>query len=62
MLTMKPIMERAFELAASGKFRVPSEVCKALLEEGYTQSDVFTLGGKATTAQIRARCMKVAGE
>ena len=62
MLNRKPILERAFELAASGQFRIPSQVRKALLKEGYTQSDVFTLGGKATTAQIRARCMKVAGE
>lgn len=56
MLNRKPILERAFELAASGQFRIPSQVRKALLKEGYTQSDVFTLEGKATAAQLRERC------
>lgn len=56
MLNRKPILERAFELAASGQFRIPSHVRKALLKEGYTQSDVFTLEGKATAAQLRERC------
>lgn len=57
MLTRKPIIERAFELAASGRFRIPSQVRTALLKEGYTQSDVYTLEGKATAAQLKARCM-----
>lgn len=57
MLSKRPIIERAFELAASGKFKAPGQVRAALLKEGYTQSDVFTLEGKATAAQLRARCM-----
>lgn len=57
MQNRKPIIERAFELAASGKFRIPSQVRAALLKEGYTQSDVFTLEGRATAAQLRARCL-----
>jgi hypothetical protein len=57
MLNRKPIIVRAFELAASGDFSRPSQVRAALLKEGYTQSDTYTLQGKATAAQIRARCM-----
>ncbi len=57
MSDRKPIIERAFELADSGQFRIPSHVRKALLKEGYTQSDIFTLEGKATAAQLRARCL-----
>ncbi|MET4685152.1 hypothetical protein [Brevundimonas faecalis] len=56
MLLRKPIIERAFELASSGRFRIPSDVHKALLKEGYTQSDAFTLEGRATWAQLRERC------
>lgn len=50
------VIERAFELAESGRFRIPSEVRRALLKEGYTQSDVFGLEGKATWQQLRERC------
>lgn len=51
-----PVVERAFELADSGRFRLPSEVLKALLREGYTQSDVFGLEGRSTWSQLRERC------
>lgn len=51
-----PIIQRAFELAASGTFRNPSQVRHALVKEGYTQSDTFALEGKATRAQLLARC------
>lgn len=57
VLNRKPIIERAFELAESGKFRIPSQVRAALVKEGYTQSDTYTLEGKATAAQLKARCM-----
>lgn len=57
MLNRKPIINRAFELAASGEFKRPSHVRAALLKEGYTQSDTFALEGKATAAQLRARCL-----
>ncbi|MET4682681.1 hypothetical protein [Brevundimonas faecalis] len=58
MLQRKPIIERAFELAASGQFRIPSDVRKTLFKEGYTQSDVFTLEGRATWAQLRKLCLE----
>lgn len=54
----KSIVERAFELAATGQYRVPSEVRKALFKEGYTQSDAFTLEGRATWAKLRAICIE----
>ncbi len=56
------VIERALELADSGNFRVPSEVRRALLREGYTQSDVFGLEGKATWSQLRDRCGKAVGQ
>nr|WP_312053448.1 hypothetical protein [Brevundimonas diminuta] len=55
-MTQTSMIERALELADSGNFRVPSEVRRALLREGYTQSDVFGLEGKATWQQLRQRC------
>lgn len=56
MLSRTPTIERAFELADSGKFTIASAVREALIKEGYTQSDVFTLEGRATWAQLRDRC------
>lgn len=55
-MTQTPVVQRAFELADSGRFRIPSEVRRALVREGYTQSDVFGLEGKATWRQLRDRC------
>lgn len=57
MLLRTSAIERAFELADSGKFRIPSAVRTAMIAEGYTQSDVFTLEGRATWAQLRNRCL-----
>lgn len=54
----KPTIERAFELAESGVFRIPSEIKRALLAEGYTQSDTYTLDGKLTRTQLRALCLE----
>lgn len=51
-----PVIQRAFELADSGRFRIPSEVRRALVSEGYTQSDVFGIEGRATWRQLRERC------
>ncbi|MNR53816.1 hypothetical protein D3C85_1738920 [compost metagenome] len=50
------MIEEAFELARSGRYRVPSEVCKALVEQRYTQAELFQLEGKATWAHLRALC------
>lgn len=55
-MSQTPVVQRAFGLG-SGRCRIPSEVRRALLSEGYTQSDVFGLEGKATWAQLRLRCV-----
>jgi len=55
-----PVIQRAFELADSGRFRIPSEVRRALIGEGYTQSDVFGIEGRATWRQLRERCAQAA--
>ena len=55
-MVQTPVVQRAFELADSGRFRIPSEVRKALLQEGYRQSDVAGLEGKATWRQLRDKC------
>jgi hypothetical protein len=52
----KPVIERAFELAESGSFRIPSDVRKALVRERYTQSEIYGLEGKATWRQLREKC------
>jgi hypothetical protein len=52
----KPIIDRAFELAESGQCRIPSEIKRALLAEGYTQADAYALEGKLTRSQLMARC------
>lgn len=57
-----PVIERAFELADSGRFRIPSEVRRALLSEGYAQSDVFGIEGRATWRQLRERCGRAVGK
>jgi len=49
-------MVRAFELAHSGRFRIPSEVRKALISDRYTQAELFQLEGKATWRQLRTLC------
>lgn len=51
----KPVIERAFELAESGSFRIPSDVRKALVRERYTQSEIYGLEGKATWRQLREK-------
>ncbi len=51
-----PVLERAFELARSGQFRIPSQVRSALVVEGYAQSDIFQLEGRAAWAQLRRLC------
>lgn len=56
MLHNKPVIERAFEFADSGRCRIPSEVRKALAKDGYTQADLIALEGKAIWAQLRQRC------
>lgn len=40
----------------SGNFRIPGEVRKALIREGYTQSEIYGLKNKATWRQLREKC------
>ncbi|MNI95087.1 hypothetical protein D3C73_1532970 [compost metagenome] len=54
---LKPVTERAFELADSGRFRTPSQITRALIHEGYTRLDTSGLAGKATWRQLRSRCV-----
>lgn len=56
MLKSKSVIERAFELADTGRFCMLQELRRALIAEGYTQSDVFVLEGRTTAAQLYARC------
>lgn len=51
-----PVIERAFELARSGRFRIPSEIRKAMITDRYTQAELFQLEGKATWRQLRTLC------
>lgn len=55
MIEKRPVIEEAFQLARSGRYRLPSEVREALGER-YTQAELFQLEGKATWAQLRALC------
>jgi len=55
-MTRRPVIEEAFELARSGRYRVPSEVRKALVERRYTQAELFQLEGKATWGRLRTLC------
>jgi hypothetical protein len=51
-------MERAFELARSGKFATITEIKKCLKHEGY---DPATITGPTLTAQIRELISKTKG-
>lgn len=55
MIEKRPVIEEAFQLARSGRYRLPSEVREALGER-YTQAELFQLEGKATWAQLRTLC------
>lgn len=50
------VLERAFELANSGRFRLPSEVRAVLAAEGYPTSEVFLLEKGATWSRLRTVC------
>ena len=51
----KTLLERAFELAASGKFVTVEEIKKALRAEGYITSQLL---GRELYKQLRARMEK----
>ena len=51
------LIERAYELAASGSYGTPSAVKRALSGEGYTTTDIQTqLHGSTITAALMKRC------
>lgn len=49
-------LERAFELARTGRFRNKSEIGRAMREEGYTYSDLTYLEGTHLSRQLAALC------
>lgn len=55
MSERKTVGDRALELADSGVLETPSQLRNALVAEGYTQSDLFTLEGRATRRRLGDR-------
>ena len=52
----KPIVERAFELAASGRFASISDLRKTLLGEGYAYAEIAQhLGGRGIQKTLQDR-------
>jgi hypothetical protein len=55
-------VERAFQLARTGHFRVRGDISKALEKEGYTVAEVYQLQGAAITRQINDLCRAAQAE
>jgi len=57
-MTFRPtLIERAYELAATGLYANPSHVKKALSAEGYTGLEIQTqLHGSSITTALMQRC------
>jgi len=51
----KPIVERAFELARTGRFANMAQLEKALYKEGYSRQDL-SLTGVSIRKQLRSLC------
>lgn len=51
----QPILERAFELARSGRYMTMKELEKALVAEGYARSDPH-MHSPTVRAQLRRIC------
>lgn len=49
-------VERAFVLAKTGRFRNKSEIARAMLNEGYSLSDLAYLEGPSLSRQIASLC------
>ena len=52
---MTPILERAFELARTGRYRRVQEIRDRLRQEGYQNAN-YVLAGPSLTAQLRQLC------
>ena len=51
------IVERAFQLAATGDYAIPSEIAKRLADEGYLRADVASsFEGLSLKRELLARC------
>lgn len=54
-------LERVFALAGGGMVRTIDDLRGALLAEGYTQKELWQLGGPVLSRQLRARIEAAAG-
>lgn len=50
------IVERAFQLARSGRYRARSDIGRALSAEGYTLTDLQHLDGAGITRDLNRLC------
>jgi len=58
----KPLIERAFELARTGRFTRQRELRDTLKKEGYTVSEITAhFAGRDLRKKIQALCQKQAG-
>jgi hypothetical protein len=57
-----PIIERAYELAASGKFACVPEICDRLIAEGYEEVFLHFEGRASTRADLLRICRHAQGE
>lgn len=51
-----PVIERAFELARSGKFATAKEIDHAIKREGYTHAEIATLGFRSLRKDLLRTC------
>lgn len=50
------VIERAFELARSGKFTTAKEIDHAIKREGYTHAEIATLGFRSLRRDLLKAC------
>ena len=50
------IVERAYQLAGTGRYKIRSDIARALGGEGYTQTDLQHLQGVAITRDLNRLC------
>ena len=56
------VVERAYQLARTGKFAIRSEIGRALEGEGYSQADLQHLQGFAITRDLNRLCRAAQNE
>jgi hypothetical protein len=55
------VLERAFELARSGRFETVEFITKALRAEGYTTAEIGQITGRTLILQLRQLMAESAG-